>query len=112
MYVYHGLCATVSERKAESDSIFGFVLGFTAALARRNPHIIQVQRWGCGIPRDCYVEPILAAGKMPFSHWIILLFCICRKHTDDAKAKFNIWIFLSLYWENATFSIPLTGDSY
>lgn len=87
----------------------------TASL-RRNPHIIHVQRWGCGIPRNCYVEPILAAGKMVFSHWIILFFCICRKHTDDddddAKARFNIWIFLSLYWENTTFSIPLTGNMY
>lgn len=114
MYVYHGLCATVSERKAESDSIFGFVLGFTVALAWRNPHIIQVQRWSCGILRDCYVEPILAAGKMAFSLWMILFFCICRKHTDDGddKARFNIWIFLSLHWENTTFSIPLTGDRH
>lgn len=80
--------------EAESDSIFEFVLGLTVALARRNPHIIHVQRWGCGIPRNCYVKPILAAGKMAFSHWIILFFRICRKHTDDddddAKARFNI----------------------
>lgn len=64
-HTYHRLRATVSEWKAECDSILGSFWGFTVvALARRDPDCIQVQRWDGGVLRDGNVEPILVAGGM------------------------------------------------
>lgn len=63
--MYRGLSATISEWKAESDSIPGGFWGVTiVALAGRDPDCIQVQRWDCGALRDGDVEPVLVAKKM------------------------------------------------
>lgn len=64
-YIYHRLSATISIRKAESDSISGCCFGFTVlALTGRDPDCIQVQRWDCSILGNGNVEPILVAEKL------------------------------------------------
>ena len=65
-HIYRGLSATISEWKAESDSISGSFLWFTIVLfARRDPDCVQVQRWDCLILGNGDVEPILVAEKFP-----------------------------------------------
>lgn len=113
MYIYHGLCATIREWKAESDGILGSVLGFTVALAWRDPDCIQVQRWDCGIPRDGNVEPILAAGKMRRYQWMIIFVHLCKRHTDMMiTLKQTSGFYLEATLRNATFNFTLTDERY
>lgn len=65
--VHRGLRAAVGERKVERDRVLGADSRFTVTLGQSNPHVMQVQSWRCGVPRDCDLKAVLATGFGSFS---------------------------------------------